>query len=178
MIHIVKPYDLDKNLGKAYNESMKYYNDEDWIVLMDYDTLFLTPTTVKHIARYIELYPETGLFTCFTNRIANREQMLKRKCDERDSIKIHIDIAKSLEKNLYKATRLTKLISGFLMVIKKSTWNKFKFREDMMCLGVDHDYHEQLNEAGMKVLRMDGLYVFHIYRMAYGIKDKDHLLVT
>jgi hypothetical protein len=39
------PFDLDKNIGKAYNEYLASINanDDDWIVLQDGDILYLTP---------------------------------------------------------------------------------------------------------------------------------------
>src|SRR5678810_234061 len=76
MLHIIEPYDNEKNLGRAYNEAMKYYNADDWVCLKDHDTLFLLPDTIRHISRYTELFPNAGILTCYTNRLANREQLL------------------------------------------------------------------------------------------------------
>ena len=174
MLHIISPYDNEKNLGKAYNEAMKYYNADDWVCLKDHDTLFLLPDTIRHISRYTELNPDAGILTCYTNRLANGEQLLSYRCDENDSIRNHVNIAKRREVGLYDTTLLIRPISGFLMVIRKSTWDKVKF--DDGCLGVDNKYHLKIVAAGLDVLRMNGIYVWHTYRLINGVKNKSHLV--
>ena len=174
MLHIISPYDNEKNLGRAYNEAMKYYNADDWVCLKDHDTLFLLPDTIRHISRYTELNPDAGILTCYTNRLANGEQLLTMMCDNNDSIRTHIKLATGQERHLYNTTLLLKPISGFLMVIRKSTWDRVKF--DDGCLGVDNKYHLKIVAAGMDVLRMNGIYVWHTYRMATNIRDKKHLI--
>ncbi len=174
MLHIISPYDNEKNLGKAYNEAMKYYNADDWVCLKDHDTLFLLPDTIRHISRYTELFPDAGILTCLTNRLANAEQMMLPRCDEDDRIRLHIKVAELREKSLYDTTKLNKPISGFLMVIRKSTWDRIKF--DDGCLGVDNKYHLKIVAAGLDVLRMNGIYVWHTYRLINGVRDKKHLV--
>ena len=174
MLHIVSPYDNEKNLGRAYNEAMKYYNADDWVCLKDHDTLFLLPDTIRHISHYTELFPNAGILTCYTNRLANGEQLLGLRVSENDSIRSHIEIARLRERSLYDTTLLLKPISGFLMVIRKSTWDRVKF--DDGCLGVDNKYHLKIVAAGLDVLRMNGIYVWHTYRLINGVRDKKHLI--
>jgi GT2 family glycosyltransferase len=116
------------------------------------------------------------MLTCFTNRIANREQLAGNNISDNDSIRHHINFCKQQERLLYKTTKLMNPVSGFLMVIKKSTWDRVKFTEDMKFLGVDNDYHERLTASGLDVLRMDGIYIWHTYRLIQGAKNKDHLI--
>ena len=40
MIYAFCPYDLDKNLGKAYNSCMDLLQPDDWAIFIDHDTLF------------------------------------------------------------------------------------------------------------------------------------------
>ena len=167
------PYDTGKNLGKAYNEAMSKL--DGWVLIKDYDILILLPETIRQIEHYTTIYPETGLFTCYTNRIANSEQLLNGM-DNNDSIRHHMKLARQQQSELYTVTELTKPVSGMLMVIHTDTWNEIKFSEDLLCLGVDNDYHNRLKEAGKSVLRMNGIYVWHTYRLASGIKDKSHLV--
>ena len=174
MLHIISPYDNEKNLGRAYNEEMKYYHADDWVCLKDHDTLFLLPDTIRHISRYTELFPNAGILTCYTNRLANGEQLLTGRCMETDSIRSHIALAKEQEKKLYQVTEMIKPISGFLMVIKKSTWDNIKFSDG--CLGIDNNYHLKVIASEKKVLRMNGCYLFHTYRMSNGVRDKSHLV--
>lgn len=174
MLHIVDPYDNNLNLGAAYNKTMSYFGQDDWVCLKDHDTLFLLPDTIRHISRYTELFPNAGILTCYTNRLANGEQLTGARCSENDSIRNHITVAKAIEAGLYSTTRMIKPISGFLMVIRKSTWDRVKF--DDGCLGVDNKYHLKIVAAGMDVLRMNGIYVWHTYRLINGVRDKKHLI--
>lgn len=176
MLYVIEPYAIDKNLGRAYNDHIRHYDAEDWICIKDIDVTFLTPDAISHIHEYTQRHPEAGLFTCFTNRIANPEQLLHRRMSNVDSMKYHIRIAKIQQhQHLYDVTKLTRPVSGFLMVIKKETWDQVKFTEDMLCLGVDNDYHRRLAAAGKQVLRMNGIYVWHTYRILTGRRDKSHL---
>lgn len=183
MIHVVTPYDPTpaKNLGRAYNKAFENVGEDDWVCLMDWDAMFLCPTAIKELYGYVEKYPDTGLFTCWTNRIhkgATQQLHGEIYYDQRD-ILAHIHTAEYLrDKYRGEVTQLRKHISGFLMMISKETWNKIKFSEDKKCLGVDNDYSDRILDAGKVILRMDGLYVFHLYRMGMpgGTKDKTHLL--
>lgn len=176
MLAGIFPYAADKNLGRAYNEQISRYHDDDWLMITDYDVLILLHDTIVHIGEYTLRFPETGVFTCFTNRLANKTQLLNARVNEDDRIKNHIQLAALQKKHLYQVTELTGAISGMLMVIKKSTWNEIKFPDNGLCLGVDNIYCNSIMESGRKVLRMDGVYVWHTYRLIDGIKSRKHLL--
>lgn len=176
MLYVIEPYSLNKNLGEAYNDHIRHYSADDWLCIKDVDTTFLTPDAVRHIHEYTQLYPDTGLFTCFTNRVANREQLLGGLISNVEGMKTHLRIAINQKRYLYEYKELVKPISGFLMVVKKSTWDEIKFSEDMMCLGVDNDYHNRLVSAGKSVRRMNGIYVWHTYRLLVGKSNKSHLV--
>lgn len=171
-------YRVDKNLGKAYNSDMSLLADDDWAILTDWDILFLLPETIAHIQGYIDRFPGTGIFTCYASRthhINTGLQMFESGIDPSDSILHHIKIAKKQTAKLYEVTPINRFISGFLMVISKATWDKIKFVEDLKCLHVDNIYSNRIIEAGLPILRMDGVYVYHIYRLDKDIKNTDHL---
>jgi GT2 family glycosyltransferase len=176
-VHILKPYSVEKNLGRAYNEAISLIPDGDWACLMDYDTMFLTPDCGKILHDYADIFPNTGMFTCFTNRIhpLSTDQLYKGTLINNTDIQYHITLADEAKKNLYKATKLQKVVSGFLMMIKKDTWKDIKFTENRLCLGVDNDYCARLMDNGRSILRMDGMYVWHSYRLQNGIHNKEHL---
>lgn len=176
-VHIIKPYSTEKNLGKAYNEAMRLLPDDDWGCLMDYDTMFLTPDCGEILHRYAHLYDFAGLFTCFTNRIhpLAKDQLLDGVLSDSTNIEYHIDRAYNQKRKLFQVTPIDHQISGFLMMISKKTWNDFKFFETGRCLGVDNDYSLRLLADEKKILRMDGLYIWHTYRLKNGINNKDHL---
>jgi hypothetical protein len=172
------PYSIEKNLGKAYNEAMSRIPEDDWACIIDYDVQLLTPDAGKILHDYAKLYKQAGLLTCFTNRIHHLgfTQLLGSVVSENTNITHHINLAEKQKIFLYNVTTIKKPISGFLMMLSKKTWNDFKFSEEHKCLGVDNYYSRDLINAGRRILRMDGLYVFHQYRIKNGVTDKSHLL--
>lgn len=177
MIYVKTPYSFDKNLGREYNKAFDGLNSDDWVCLIDYDVMFLTPDAIRIMQEYVITYPDTGIFTCFTNRIHPLavDQLLNREVSENDSIKFHQALAYEQKKYIPKVTEISHEISGFLMLISKKTHDLIKFREDLQYLGVDNHYSWDVLAASKRILRMDGLYVFHSYRLN-DIKDKSHLL--
>lgn len=175
MIRVMIPYRNDKNLGLAYNECMQIINDDDWACFIDHDSLFLTPDAIRIIDEYTKKYPDTGIFTCWTNRIGCPEQRLGKENDDNDSMVDHMIMAEQMKENLFEATELKGVISGFLMVISKKTWNEIKFAETGKALGVDNDYSLRILSSGRKILRMESIYVWHSYRLVNGVGDKSHL---
>lgn len=176
-VHVMIPYSLDKNLGKAYNEAMTLIGKDDWACLLDYDVQLLTPDTIEILHRYAELYPD-ALLTCSTNRVhpINTEQLYQKRLSENADMKYHILTAEALKLKGMSVTEITKHLSGFLMLLSKRMWEDVKFSEDGKCLGVDTDYFRKLKTANKKVLRMDNVYVWHAYRLINGVNDKKHLL--
>lgn len=169
------PFRADKNLGKAYNETMRRIPQGDTAVLMDYDVLMLTPTTPLLIAGYAAAYPNAVL-VCKTNRISVlSEQLYGALMNEDSDIRNHIRVAQGLEQQPMRTTLITRPISGFLMVVPRSVWERVPFPETGQCLGVDTSWSRSLHRAGVEIRLMESVYVFHTYRMMQGVKSKDHL---
>lgn len=175
---IVTPYRTDKNLGRAYNEAFEGLPDDKWVCLMDYDTMFLTPDAINILHGYVERFPNAGVLTCLTNRIGqrSRHQLLNGVISDNDSISHHISLAEKQKEKLYQVEKIDDDFSGMLMLIKVSTWKKVKFDEDGLCLGVDTNFGRRVRAAGFEILCMQGLYIWHTYRLKNGIKDKSHLI--
>ena len=178
MIHVCIPYRTDRNLGKAYNDAFKMIGANDWLCITDYDVLFLLPDTIKHLYEYVERYPKADVFTCFANRshVNSKQQLLGETVSNITDMNYHIQQAKTQTKFLYEATEIHGNISGYLMMLSKKLWKEIPFVEDMKCLGVDTMFSQRLREKGKKIFRMDGIMVWHTYRLANGVKDKSHLL--
>jgi GT2 family glycosyltransferase len=177
-VHFIIPYALDKNLGRAYNETMAALPDDDWACLMDYDVQLLTHDAGMIIHEYATKSKPDQLLTCYTNRVStlSKPQLLNGVVNENSDMRYHIGLAEQQRKYLYQTTPITRDISGMLMLINKKLWSEFLFTEDKKCLGVDTEYNRRIRAAGKTIMRMDGLYVWHAYRLINGIHDKTHLL--
>lgn len=178
MIHEFIPFDQDLNIGRAYN----YYcslvpNDDDWILFRDADTQFLTSDYGKQLQDIVDRYPNTGLFTCLTNRVGNLHQVYGGKLSDDPNILNHKKIATRLQKdNYFDFIPYNKIISGHFMMFKKSTWNVCKFREeDGKMLGIDNNFSYKVLKNGMDIKILQGVYLFHYYRLAEGRLYKSHL---
>jgi len=172
------PYTNEKNLGKAYNEYCQIVpNDDDWILIKDGDLMFLTPDFFDLLTEHISENPNTGIFTCLTNRIANPVQLYKNNFSQIGDVGYHREIAMSIRNK--KTTKLiNRVISGMFMCFKKSTWkNVGKFTEDKKFLGVDHDFSRKVLNNKLDIRVMENIYVFHYYRLLEGgVGYMEHLL--
>jgi GT2 family glycosyltransferase len=177
-IHIKTPFDEEKNLGRAYNKAFEDIEESDWVCLIDHDVLFLTPDAINLMYEYVRSYPDTGIFTCYTNRIHPLacDQLLNGQLSENFNIDFHTQLAYNQKRFGIHVTEINHVISGFLMLVSKRTWNKIKFPEHGKCLGVDNLFSQAVLNEGKKIYRMDSLYVWHSYRLVNGIKDKTHLV--
>jgi GT2 family glycosyltransferase len=177
-VHFVIPYSLEKNLGQAYNETMAALPDGDWACLMDYDVQLLTPDAGRIVHEYATRAKPDQLLTCFTNRVStlSQPQLLNGIVNENSDMRHHIGMAEQQRRFLYQTTSITRDISGMLMLMNKHLWSEFQFSEDKKCLGVDTEYNRRIRAVGKTIMRMDGLYVWHAYRLINGIHDKTHLL--
>lgn len=175
-IHVRIPFSLEKNLANEYNHAFSGVPDEDWVCLLDYDTMFLTPNAIPILYEYVKAFPDTGLFTAFTNRIhqlATDQLFLGSPSNDFD-VKNWAWRAKIQAMTETNVTEIKKPISGFLMLVAKKTWNEIKFRGPG-CLGVDNNFSADVLQSGRKIYRMDRILVFHMYRMD-DIRNKKHLL--
>lgn len=177
-VHHIIPYSLTKNLGKAYNEAMAALPDGHWGCLQDYDVMLLTPDAPAHIHGYALRNRDAALLTCYTNRVhpKSEEQLITRVIQDESDIRVHIRIAEKAKSLLYSTDVIENNISGMLMLMSKEQWKKTPFTEDLKCLGVDTEMSKLLRERGEPILRMNGIYVFHTYRLINGHRDKSHLL--
>ncbi len=176
-IYYFTPYAPDGNLGAAYNQYMQLLPEEDdWACFIDGDSMFLTPDWGNLIAETVALYPEAGMFTCYTNRVNNPEQLYRGRFSEVKDIIHHRNIAKVCrETGRGKVTQLTRMISGVMIIIQKKTWRQFPFSDGL--LGVDNDISKRLLVAGHKIYLIRSIYLLHYYRMAEGRTYKDHLKI-
>jgi hypothetical protein len=170
----VTPYRLDKNLGKAYNDIMRM--SDETVCFIDGDTMFLTPDFGHLIDDYHRRFPETVL-TCRTNRIHPLSKQLDGKMDEECDVRKLLCKAEE-RKRLRTVTEIKpgEAMSGLLMVVPKKVWHHVPFKETGGCLGVDSQFRKDLHSNGIKIYIMDGIFIFHQYRLIQGAGFKQHLI--
>lgn len=174
-VHHIIPFSLEKDLGKAYNDAMMLIPDHEAAMFTDYDVMLLHPKQKEQI----EIYANTNvdaIFTCFTNRI---HQLSRQNYFDIPSINTdiiyHNGIAEKLLMDERSITELKENISGFLMVIPKDVWLRCSFIETGTCIGVDTAFFKKAISKGIRIFRMNNIYVFHYYRLHKSITDKSHL---
>lgn len=175
-IYYFTPYNLDKNLGAAYNQSMSLLKkDSDWGCLLDGDTMFLTPDFGTQIHHIVSMYPETGMFTCMTNRVGTMQQRHNGIMSANGEMGYHRRIALKLQREHYDEVEpINRRFSGLMMLVQKKTWKKVKFTDGL--LGVDFKYCDAMMAAGFDMKLMKGVYMMHYYRFLEGRHYKKHLL--
>lgn len=187
MIYFITPYSIEGNYGKACNDYCKLLPENSWICIVDGDLLFLNENWGHHFQDLINTYPDTGLFTCYTNRVGNLEQCLNGVLSEEKDISIHRSIALKLQKEKYlQVKKLERFISGHLMMFSKKTWQevggfpeelneKGKTRFDKNIATVDNRFSHCVLKLGKSILLAEGIYALHYYRLNEGRTHRKHL---
>ncbi len=183
MIYFFTPYSFEKKLFRAYDDYMNLVPyDNDWACFLDGDTFFFENNFGHQIQEYIDKYPDTGMFTCYSSRSAYSYMVPKGINQESDSITYHRNHSHEIyEKTHLQVKEINSHISGHLMCIKKSTWSLIRPQLLKVCdganlLGVDTQITNQLLGHGIKIRLMRGIYLFHYYRFVEGKKFKAHLM--
>ena len=181
MIHYLTPYSIENNIGGAYNKSCQLITDpEDWIVIRDGDTMFLTPQWGRVIAETIGKYGTIySLFGAKTNRVKEYHHLVEGMFNEKD-LDAHYQTAVELEKT--KRTEVIQTIfdvAGFFMAFQKKTFDKVGgFDENTPIF--DRLFTRKVRNNVGAVGVMQGLYVLHAYRLWSddAINETDHLQPT
>jgi hypothetical protein len=172
------PFDLNKNIGKVYNEYLSSLNanDEDWVVMQDGDILYLTGDWGKRIYDALALDGHKfGLVGCYTNRLRSKHQLHKNEFSYDLNVRNHYEIAMTYKDQGIQ--EISQYIAGFFMAFQYKTWKKIRFVENS--LAFDSLFSMRVKEIGLKIGLIRSLYVFHGYRLWQDVEpwnDKKHLL--
>ena len=160
MIFTNIPYNLDKNLGQAYNDFMSLLGEDDWGVFLDHDAMFVQRDYYRILTEATN--SQYGLLTAMTNRIGCRYQVHNIK--KTNDMKVHFEYGKKVSEKKEPIEDITfrSPFSGVVIMISKKTWNKVKFKDGF--LGVDNHIHRDVRDAGIRVGMIRQLYVYHWYR--------------
>lgn len=172
-VYIRTPFSIEKNLGAVYNKEMSMIPDGDAACFIDGDLMFLTHDYGNILHEYANLYPNSVLI-CRMNRInAKATGQIDLHAPQTSDIADHIRHAESKSKSREVTRVVMPPVSGALMVIPKTVWDKVKFSEvqpyedrgPYNLLGVDNDWTNRVRAAGIDILTMEGLYCWHTYRL-------------
>lgn len=180
MIYYFKCYDK-KGLWYGYRNAMNLLKSEDWAVLMDGDTMFLGVRWGEQIEYAITHYSDAGLITGVSNRSGYHwAQGYQGKFHEISDVKHWRKVALELEKKYFgQCTLINQKVTGLLMIIKKQIWDAHIEQTGVDLegnLGLDDHICERLLMHGQKIYRLEGLFVFHYYRLLEGSGYREHLL--
>lgn len=182
MIWFFTPYSFQKRMFEAWDQYMNLLTDpDDWACMMDGDIMLLQSDFGHHIQQYIDKYPDTGLFTCYSSRSRTRWMMPDQHLFSNLSIAEHKKLADRLYRGCHlKVKEINDRVTGHLMVIRKSTWTSIRDKVEVRCSGlkilsVDTVISTEILENKMLIRLMQGIYVMHYYRLLEGATYKKHL---
>jgi GT2 family glycosyltransferase len=182
MIYYSVPYSTEKNLGKYYNDFMRMLpSDDDYGCFVDGDTMFTTTNYGHIINDVVNENPDVGCFTCYTNRIGCKWQVAPGVDQDTNDMNYHRNFGLSLQTifgtECEDMTDVSnkEVLSGHLMLLKKSVWKKIGGFAEKGMLGIDNDLHWKIKNNNEKVYIMKGIYIFHWYRWP-DPKNKSHLI--
>jgi len=175
MIHIywIEPYAEDKNIGKEYNNVVTFFPKHSWIGITDHDMMFLNPYQKRWISEIIG-DGDYELYGCLTNRLKSTEQapyrgrpLYEPNLTQETDILRHKQVANTLYDTYHNQIIPTNdVIAGMMMVFNKDTWERVGgFAEGR--IDYDIDFSNKIEKKGI----MQGIYVFHDYRLPHHLED-------
>lgn len=183
MIYYFTPY-IKNNLGAAYNHYCNLVpNDDDWITMMDGDTMQLYTDWAEKWFSILENNPDAGIISCMTNRIGCPIQKINSMFNEKDLV-VHTNFANNLfDKYQYSVKKINPsnirsncCLSGFFFSFKKSTWKTVDgFKNGI--LSVDYNFFDKVIKHHPCYIAQ-GFYVLHYYRLVEGQGFTDHLKIN
>jgi GT2 family glycosyltransferase len=150
---------------------MELIDGDDWACFIDGDAVHTSHYFGARIEQTILKNPEYSLFTCYTNRIGCKYQIAPNVHWDNNDQEYHRNIGENLwATNGTSIMDITKNspMSGVMILISKSIWEKVGgFKEEKM-LAIDNDIHLKVKQIGGKVGLMKGIYLQHWYRGGKG----------
>jgi GT2 family glycosyltransferase len=158
-------YDVERNLGRAYNEIMSRLLPRDWCCFIDHDALWTTRDWYKQLSAAIAAHKDAGLIVAVTNRVGRKEQIAPGAPTGHD-MREHFAFGARLRDEHGSTVRditTGPLISGVVMCLSHETWEAMGGFADGF-FGVDNAAHRAVRRIGKRIYLMPGLYTYHWYR--------------
>lgn len=178
-IHYIQPFDNNSppNIGGAINAAILQLNadPEDWIVSMDHDILWLLSSSKKQLTEILTT-TDFDILAPRMNRLGNDYQLILGMFGKTD-ILAHINEAVARHNYHYGvvSTFTGGPLAAACMCFKVKTWKALAGFEEHS-LAFDTQFCIRAERSGMKMGIMEGIYIFHLYRMGKQVNNIDHLL--
>lgn len=147
-----------KEIGQYYNKIM--HESNGYVCFLDSDAMFLSYDFAHHIKRVISETKKLA-YTCMCNRVGNKNQVYNIQGDD---IQVHRKYAEKIRSNTIEPFPKGSHLSGFMLIIHKSLWEKAGGFKTEGILGVDVDFHRRIRQLGEEIYIMKGVYMYHWYR--------------
>ena len=161
MIDVRIPYSTERNLGDAYNRAIQS-SESNWVLLLDHDVfLALSPRWYEICIHTISKH-NPALASCWTCKTGSALPWIAYQ-DSPDSTDIqdHVQTAQRIYNQYQMSVTEIEKVTGFFMLINKSVWKSVGGFPAKGISQEDWDYSKKLTDAGHKIFRMDGMYVYH-----------------
>ena len=160
MIEVKIPFAPNGEICEAYTYAIKT-SKSPWVILLDHDAIFMHPNWYSLCVNAVKQFPEAGMFTCWASKIGAKEQQAEGSPINVAPLAIHRDFARNLwQKHKFTVEEIFSHVSGVMMMIRKDVFLKVGCKKGFF--GVDWDLTKRIREAGFKIYRINGLYVYHL----------------
>lgn len=167
MIDIRIPYAQDQNLGREYNRILAESSSQ-WVLLLDHDVFLALNNKWYSICMNTITTHNPALATCWTNRGGSALPWIAYPGTEGiTDLQFHQRKAQEVfETHKFSVTPVEKA-TGFFMLVNKKSWEEVGGFPAKGMVQEDWGYCEKLKNAGKNIVRMDGLYVYHMKARSY-----------
>ena len=154
------PWSDNGNLGNAYNRIMERLRPGEWAIFLDHDAMTLTNDFWKDMQNAMDIHPSAGAIVTWTNRCGNPRQ--KAKTPSNDDIAQHTLRAEAIRKEYGQRTTdiTSERMTGVCFAVSRDAWDKIG-PFDSGFGEIDNGWARKCVAGGLRIWRMDGVYVYH-----------------
>ena len=155
------PFRPGAQLGAEYNYIM-HETKCDWVLFLDHDIFLCNPHWYLLCQKAIQQYgKQTGMFSCWTNNLG-RTMQRDETAPQGHDLQQHIEHARKVfDQHQFSCTTIDKC-SGMLLMINREAWYNVGGFPGVGIFKEDWDFSRRLIFANYKLMRIDGLYVYHL----------------
>jgi glycosyltransferase involved in cell wall biosynthesis len=157
------PYTTNGNLGQEYNRIINS-SKSDWFLFLDDDIFLLHPNWYYMCQIAIKQYPQTGLFTCWTNRSSALNKRVDIADTGNDLLSHYYEAKRLFTRFGYECTKITDCFCthGFIL-ISRLGW---EIAGGFPAQGTAYeicDYAQKLIKNKIELRIMQGMYIYHLH---------------